>query len=67
MVTPTIYKLTALTDLRYKLRERPTPKDGYPIKSGASITITKEALAWIRLVHANGKSAGTKDYALAKL
>jgi len=63
MATPTIYKLTALVDLRYGIKEKPTPKTGYALASGDSIFITKEALGWIRVVDATGKR--TRQYEIA--
>lgn len=67
MDTPTRYKITALVDLKYRLKEKPTLKEGYPLAEGDSLTILKEALGWIRFITLDGKSVGTKAYTVEAL
>lgn len=67
MAMPTLYKLTALIDLRYRIKEKPTLKDGYPLAAGDSFSITKEALGWIRFITAGGARVTSKDYTVEAL
>lgn len=51
----TVYKLTALMDLRYKLKERPTERDHFSLKKDKSLCILKEALPLFYAIDPEGK------------
>lgn len=67
MATPTIYKLHALVDLRYALKEWPTFKTGYLLSANTSIRITREGLDLIHLITLDGKPALPVSYTLAQI
>lgn len=60
-----IYRLTAVIDLKYRLREAPSAKEAFLIKAGKHILILKSVYPFLHLINAKtGAAATPKDFTL---
>jgi hypothetical protein len=62
-----IYKLTAKSDIKYRLKEAPSPKEGYAVAKGAHIFITADVLKLLVVSDGSGKRRlDSKAYTLER-